>query len=910
MSSRPPSDPLHPDLLDSLELDELRPFEDDVDDIEGRQLLARIEANLFAKEQPPQKLGRWIILERLGAGSMGVVYAAYDPRLDRRVALKVLRSKRSASEGARARMLREAQALAKISDPHVVQIHDVEELEDNVCLVMELIDGPTLRQWQSEPRSLRELLDRYVQVAHGLATVHEAGLVHRDVKPDNVLIKGDRVVIADFGLVFAGEGAALDGADLRGIAPTAVELSLTADDTLVGTLGYMAPEQLSGRRATAQSDQFAFCVSLHEALTGARPFRGKTPAEIVAAMVSGPLARAKGTALPRWLFRLLCRGLKVEPTLRFASMAELRDALAGGRNRGRRARNLLLLAGGLGLAGLGYGLRQPAGDPCSDPRAELAPIWGDARRELIYAQVLGNGSEPRKRAWRTLAISFERAAEQWSQAWVDECRERSTPNPTAQERRILAARRMCLRAVESKLRAFSDTLSSAQTQTLDAAATQHFAGALAKLRDCNNPSDLDRFLTIVGNEPDPARAQDLQDQLDLAHAQETLGEYSAAERGAAAVVAQAQAHGITGLKGEALFRRGRNLDLLGRPREAREALQGAAELAARHHDHDLGARSSIYLAKMLADDPQGGEGGRGWLLLARNELLATGEARPDDQTWSYADYLEAQGLVAFADQHYPKAEALHRAALDVRIHLAAPETTSVDLIKSKNNLASVLSRLGPDRKPEALALYEDALDDAQTLYGADHPFLAEIWFNIGIQQRDAKRPQLASRALKRAVELDRSTRGRSGAPALRALFVLGVIASDERDQKALDAVAVQIEQIHQHLLADDPEQMKHIDRADELKLVAQARADDDVAAAIDALRRAADILEPLNPVEHAWTLIDLAQFSIAEGKTTEARASLQEALGVLRQGHDPVDAPSVAAAEELLTNLSKEPSPP
>jgi eukaryotic-like serine/threonine-protein kinase len=294
------------------ELEALRPFGDEVDDVEGQQLLARLEQALFRRPAKPSTLGRWLILERKGAGAMGVVYAAYDPRLDRRVALKVLRGGRTERQEARARMLREAQALAKISDPHVVHVYDVEELEGNVCVVMELIEGTTLEAWQQEPRSLAEILDRYVAVAHGLAKIHEAGLVHRDVKPSNVLVAGERVVIADFGLVLAEDAV---GTDERtpspGRSPSALELTLTEDGALVGTLGYMAPELLAGAGATAKSDQFAFWVSLYEAVTGVRPFRGTTPRAVAEAIGrrSGPprnggakrgqVGRAHACATPR-----------------------------------------------------------------------------------------------------------------------------------------------------------------------------------------------------------------------------------------------------------------------------------------------------------------------------------------------------------------------------------------------------------------------------------------------------------------------------------------------------------------------------------------------------------------------------------------------------------------------------------
>ncbi|MCX4242508.1 serine/threonine-protein kinase [Paraliomyxa miuraensis] len=903
MTPSPDDDELAPPD-DSFELSQARPFDDDeIDDIEGQQLLARLESALFGRELQPQRLGRWIILERIGSGGMGIVYSAYDPKLDRRVALKVLRADRGDHGDAHARMLREAQALARISDPHVVGVHDVEELDDNICLVMELIAGPTLRQWQDKPRPRREIIECYVKVAHGLAKIHEAGLVHRDVKPDNVLLQGSRVVIADFGLVFADTDGPGEGrAAVRGAQPTALQLSLTAEGALVGTLGYMAPEQLAGAAAGPQSDQFGFFVSLYEALTGTRPFRGKTPTEIVEAMLSGSLPRApQGAPLPRWLHRILQRGLATEADDRFASMAEVEVALTRGLRRGQRARVIAIIVGGLGLMGW-FGLRGQPEDPCLRAPGELSSIWGDERRAELRAQV-GRTDDPlREEAWAEVEGAFDQATAKWLKAWQAACHDRRQPQTTPESRLLAVAMDACVRDVQSRLAGFSREFSRSPAPQPES--VRELTTELEQLDDCVDARVLAQYQRMLGLEQEPRQAQVLRDELGIAHARELLGDHSEALRLADEVLRKAQAPGLERIRAEAAYRRGRNASTLGRAREAQQSLEEAIELASATHDHLLGAMTSIYLAKLHANDPLGGRGGHGWLLLASSELQAL--HRLGSRDFLDADFLDASGIVQYEDRNYDQAEQLHRRALAIRSGLATSEDDP-DIIRSKNNLASVLSHLGPDRKDEALALYQDAHASVIRMYGEDHPLNAELWINIGIQHDDAGRTEKAEEAFRAAIRIDRSVRDSTGAPALRALVLLGKLAADRDDAEALDAIARQLGENHAQLQASDPDAMARIERVNELRIIAQARVDDDVPAAIDALRRAAAIAKSTDPVEHAWTLVALADLESAAGHGSEARSYLQQALEVLRSHDDPVNAPARAELEAQLASLGAPP---
>ncbi len=248
---------------------------------------------------PGSRIGRFEIEGPIGAGGMGVVYSARDPQLGRRVALKLLRPGDFADSSGRERALAEARAMARLSHPNVVAIYEVGSLGDELFIAMELVVGRTLRAWlESGERSWREILVMFLAAGRGLAAAHAAGLVHRDFKPDNVLVGDDgRVLITDFGL------ARLGGAEASGSTPSqsAGNLAqgaspLTPPGALLGTPAYMAPEQLDGAGATAASDQFAFCTSLFEALAGQRPYAGQTALAMRAAIRAGDRVAASAAA--------------------------------------------------------------------------------------------------------------------------------------------------------------------------------------------------------------------------------------------------------------------------------------------------------------------------------------------------------------------------------------------------------------------------------------------------------------------------------------------------------------------------------------------------------------------------------------------------------------------------------------
>ncbi|MCA9717773.1 MAG: serine/threonine protein kinase, partial [Myxococcales bacterium] len=270
-------------------------------------------ADARADDELRGRVGRYVMIERVGAGAMGVVYSAYDPELDRKVAIKLLQPG-SDDEALQLRLVREAQAMARLSHPNVVHVHDVGRHGDRVFIAMEFVRGRSLGSWLRfavAPRPWRETLELFVQAGRGLRAAHDVGLVHRDFKPDNILIDDlGTPKVTDFGLARSADASASPGADAatrvtarEPVEPVELEeLALTRTGALVGTPAYMAPEQHLGETADARSDQFSYCVSLYEALYGARPFTGDTVYETVDAVLSGQVASPpRSAAVPRWL---------------------------------------------------------------------------------------------------------------------------------------------------------------------------------------------------------------------------------------------------------------------------------------------------------------------------------------------------------------------------------------------------------------------------------------------------------------------------------------------------------------------------------------------------------------------------------------------------------------------------------
>mgnify|MGYP002777794624 CR=1 FL=1 len=356
-------------------------------------LRARLAADLFGVAAEAPRIGRFRLLERIGAGAMGQVFAAQDEQLGRRVALKLLHPERAETPEGRLALLREAQALARLAHPNVVSIFEVGEHGEAVFLAMEFVAGQTLDAWlaaSDAPRSWRSILDIFLAAGGGLAAAHAAGLVHRDFKPSNVIVGDDgRVRVVDFGLARAQR------ADAPENPPASAELAalaLTTTGAIAGTPAYMAPEVLAGQPADASADLYAFCVALYEALHGVRPHQGDNLFALALAKSTDPITRAPtGADVPRWLTEVVARGLSRAREDRWPSMRALLAELERDRSGPwrRRAAAAAAITAAAALAALGVvahdGLRHAAR---AEAEADIARerVATEARRSAAAAE--------------------------------------------------------------------------------------------------------------------------------------------------------------------------------------------------------------------------------------------------------------------------------------------------------------------------------------------------------------------------------------------------------------------------------------------------------------------------------------------------------------------------------------------
>jgi eukaryotic-like serine/threonine-protein kinase len=423
---------------------------------------------------PGTRLGRYVVLEEIGQGGMGLVFSAYDPELNRKVALKLLRPNQSERKRARSRLLQEAQALAKLAHPNVITVYDVGTIGERVFVAMELIEGTTIKGWLAEkPRRWDEVLEVFIPAGRGLAAAHAANLVHRDFKPDNVLIGRDgRVRVMDFGLarpVHSELGGTDehddddddddDAADDGGEALD--EPLLTQTGSIMGTPAYMAPEQHLGKPTDARSDQFSFCTALYQALYGERPFDGDDAGTLTQQKLGGKIREPGGASVPGWVRRSLLRGLSAEPGGRFPTMEALLTELGKDPRVLRRK-----IATGFGLSAAMvatvwgvYWIRNRQPPVCLESADQLAVVWNDARRSTVQAGLSAVDREFVPTTVTLVSGALDEYAAAWTQMHTEACE--ATYVRGEQSTRLLERRNLCLRDRLSELDALAQIFAEA-----------------------------------------------------------------------------------------------------------------------------------------------------------------------------------------------------------------------------------------------------------------------------------------------------------------------------------------------------------------------------------------------------------------------------------------------------------------
>jgi hypothetical protein len=588
----------------------------------------QVALSLFGDPAPVSAIGRFQIQRMIGAGGMGVVYAATDPQLGRTVALKLIQPT-TAGERATERLLREAQAMARLQHPNVVGIHEAGIVGGHVYLAMEYVDGGTLDAWlHAQPRAWQDVLAVLLQAGEGLVAAHAAGLVHRDFKPANVLMSRARARISDFGLART-DAAAEELERTAGDDELLLGQPLTRTDVVLGTPAYMAPEQLRGEVATAASDQFAFAVVTYEALAGHRPFQGDTIGALLTAIEQGRIHPLKRD-VPPTLLSVLRRALAVDPAARYPDMTALLTALRGVRTGRRLTRRFMLSAAGaalgLGLLVLGSLPEKPGAPGRSPPLAAcdddpLAEIWDDARRTHV-AHALSSGTDPALPVLDAYAVALRAAHRRQCDAapqalgWTDTC---------------LADRRTALADLTHAI-----LVGSPELRTGAAAAAREL---LPSLTDCEQPVP---YLTLVSEAHRDQRWTAW--QLRLAHA-DAFGPRPTTRAPRLHLVGATLGNVVGAMRGT------------GDPRVVHET--GFATLVAGLHAEDRTDRdplaTAVDLGRRTADTNHADLAARAWVLAA--ELL---EARPHAEGAREEAWTAAAKALGQLPKAHPLRLRLHR----------------------------------------------------------------------------------------------------------------------------------------------------------------------------------------------------------------------------------------------------------
>ncbi|MBK9757381.1 MAG: serine/threonine protein kinase [Nannocystis sp.] len=683
----------------------------------------------------PAQIGRYLVIRSIAAGGMGEVVEAFDPELDRRVALKLLKAGRGRDDS-QARLLREAQAMARLSHPNVVQIHDVGVHDDRVFLAMELVVGETLTGWLATPRPWRAVVRVFVGAARGLAAAHRAGLVHRDFKPDNVLMGSDeRPRVADFGLAREDRDALAEAARNPGEQALLAD-KLTATGVVMGTPMYMSPEQHLGLPAGPASDVFSFSVALFEALHGTRPFAGDTMPVLARNVTEGKIVTPTGgRAVPGWLDAAVRRGLVVDPASRYPDFERLIAAIDRdpARTRGRWLMGLGLVVGaGVAGAALQGGAQAQV---CGGAPAAIAEVWG--------AEVEASLRERLAPAAASLVVDgVQRYADGWATMHGEACLAHQRGETSAT---LLDAGMRCL---EERRQALAGAL--AVIADGDAATLAEAPMVVAKLPALAACADAEALRSEVPPPDDAAVAAavvQLRHRLVRARVLADAGRLDQAQAEIVKIRGEAEALGYRPLIAAAWLAEGRvAMDMIGPP--ALAALEQAFVHATAAGDDAVAAEArarQLYvegaLAGQLAQALQGRVhaealvtrlGGRGDLeaLLANNIgvlLLLTGDAAGASERLNHAvalatkdartdpldlaGYLKNAAQVAVDDGERARlfdqaAEILartlgpeHVMTLTLRLSQAAD---SVELERAAEHLAAIGGQFAADRGRYAL----------------------------------------------------------------------------------------------------------------------------------------------------------------------------------------------------------------
>lgn len=650
-----------------------------------------------------QGLGRYIIVDELGAGGMGIVYSAFDPDLDRKVAVKVLRKRQD--RVARSRLLLEAQAMAKLSHPNVVTVYEVDTESGRDYIVMEYVDGMTLAAWGTESHCPRTILSVYLQAGRGLAAAHKAGVVHRDFKPQNVLIGQDeRVRVTDFGLAYRDE---MEGAEERSKRESESELSpdLVKTGTVAGTPGYMAPEQVLGLSTDARSDQFSFCVALFEALSGEAPFSIDTRSGNEEVSSWSPPKLPESVALPSGVSEALTRGMSEERGERFESMDALLDSLeSSARPKKGKAWAIAATVIAITLAALAFFVgvsSSRGGDVCEADPSILEGTW-DSKVQVEVREAFERAAGTKALAvYGKFATILDLYGQQIVQMRLSICRASRAPQRMDDE--LLVLQMSCLQKRKQELGAVSAAFSKVDPRGVDRAVS-----VARGLRDISECSDVDALQRGVAK---PA----------MQHRDEVLSLQTSLEK----ALSQGQAGHVKDAIVRAETARDRSLELKYKPLQA-EAYSALGKL----YGGDLRIQEAelSYEEAILAAEESGHTEYRARALAGMTQLVAGGSSRFSEARryarrakaaiaqWGRAPELRVEVDVALAAILVKEGEvegALAIAEESLQSYRGEKDPKAVSLAKLQMLLCEIKQHMGMFREAMSLATssYELSRDE-------------------------------------------------------------------------------------------------------------------------------------------------------------------------------------------------------
>ncbi|MDC0669714.1 protein kinase domain-containing protein [Nannocystis radixulma] len=828
---------------------------------------------------PDRTLGRYLIIKQLGAGGMGAVFKAYDPDLDRKVAIKLLHG--AAVGEARTRLIREAQAMARLSHPNVVPVFDVgAHREDQVFIAMDLVEGTDLRAWIATRRPWTEVVDVFAQAGAGLAAAHAVGLVHRDFKPDNVLLSTDaatgklRAQVADFGLARRDEEREAVPRPAESASVSALDTQITRYGAIVGTPAYMSPEQHAGVAVDPRTDQFSFCVALFEALYGRRPFTGTTIEELARkARSSQREPPPRGSDVPGWLYRLCLRGLQPDREARYARMdALLHDLQAG---RARRQRRVLALGGTLLAAAVAGGTAWAMTGPgvCEGGAARVGEVWHAGRRAAVEAAFTATGLPYAAGAWGGAASLVDRYAEDWKNMYEETCS--ATQVRGEQSAELMDLRMACLQHRLQDLGALVDLLEHADKQVVKRASEA--VVALPGLQKC---ADVEALRGGASRPSvDPARSEALRERLRAGRAKVSAGKAKDALAELTTVATEAAALDDPSLTAATRLALSRAQRESGDDQAARVSAAAAVWQAVADRDDET--LWDALLQEMFVLGYKLGRKADAQPWSDHAEALLRRRGQPDRER---AQWLHHVGMIEIAAGESAAAEAPLQEAIELyeKVH-GASHPRLANLI---NSLGA--SKLRGGKYDEARALFERAVAIAEKSHGPTHPELAQPLNNLALSLERQNRYPEAIAAMQRSRAILVAINPQDPMVGLLRQNIGGMLQLSGKPDEALVELAAAQAHLEEALGPDHPAM------AGVFTFIGDARRDlADYPAARAAYERGCEIREKALGADHpelGLCLLGQAQVDLLEQRPADALQHVDRALkNVASATSDPGD---------------------